>query len=168
MHSEYLHTPCEVAPERRQGRAADLCDMAMVLTVERCYPGAIDEALETWPDDYDTMTITRFIKQKYTDALLDFGFAQARGLELGLLGRSVLHCERKAGNACYACPLTSLYEDFSERIAALKALAVTRNIRGNEFMQLYRWSIEAAAALPEANVQQLATENALALLTHEC
>lgn len=162
-HSEYLRLPCEVAPSERQGRAADISDMAMVLTVERCYPGEIDEALEA--EGYDSLSITRFIQDKYTDALLDFGFAQARGLELGMLGRSALHCDRKAGNTCDACPINSLYEDFSERIAALKNLAATHGISEEVFMRMYHLAVEAANAIPEAYEVHDAVDDALELFT---
>lgn len=162
-HPDYVRVPCEVAPAERQGRAADLSDIAMVLTVERCYPGEIDEALET--DDYDSLSITRFIQDKYTDALLDFGFTQARGLELGMLGRSALHCDRKAGNTCNACPINSLYEDFSDRIADLKNLAATHGIPEEAFMRMYHLAIEAANTIPEAYEVHDAVDDALELFT---
>lgn len=159
----YLRVPCEIGPNERQGRPADLSDIAMVLTVERCYPGEIDAAMQN--DEYDDLLITRFIQEKYSQALIDFGFAQARGLELGMLGRSALSCERKAGHTCEACPINSLYEDFSDRITGLENLAQTCGLSQEEFRCMYHWAVEAAANIPEAFAESSeAVDDMLAVL----
>lgn len=164
-HSEYVRIPCDLEPTRRQSWTAELHDIAMVLTVERCYPGEIDAFLQGI-DPHDSLLATRFIEEKYSQAFLDFGFAQARGLELGLLARSLRHCESRVQSECPACPLRSLGDDFGERIDSLRELAESRGISSNGFARIYRLS--AAAAVPEAYEDHDPTENALALLTSEC
>lgn len=159
-HSEFIRLPCEVGPEERQGRPAELSDIAMVLTVERCYPGEIDRALQE-NTEYDDITIIQFIQDQYSQALVDFGFAQARGLELGLLVRSARHCESKTDDRCSSCLLNGLGQDFGDRIADLKETAASRGLTQEEFWQISRWAADAADMIPEVLGVPHAIEDAI-------